>query len=112
MRTILLVYMLIPITLIAQQEMEISLDTAYQNAKKGIYWALTNIPDSKSQLQMDLIADERLYSTVKLRKEYNGIRIESRGYNGSTEVSIILFRSTEGLIKEGYLSPPGNGKDK
>jgi hypothetical protein len=112
MRTIILACILIPFTLTAQQEMEHSLDTAYQNAKKGIYWALTNIPENKSQLRTDLITGDRLYSSVKLKKEYNGIRIESRGYNGSTEVTIILFRSTEVLMKEGYLIPSGGGEEK
>ncbi len=106
MRTFLLFYVLFPFCLTAQTEMERNLDGAYQNAKKGICWALTNIPDSKSRLKSDLISDEKLYSSVSLEKEYNGIRIESRGYFDSIEVLIIIYRSNEGLIQEGYLKKP------
>jgi hypothetical protein len=92
--------------------MENNLDAAYQNAKKGIYWALTNIPESKLRLQSDLIADEILYSSVKLEKEFNGIKVESKGYSNSTEVSIIIYRSTDGLIKDGYLNKPVEKEEK
>lgn len=106
MRTFLLFCILFPFCLTAQPEMERNLDGAYQNAKKGIYWALTNIPESKSRIQSDLISDEKLYSSVRLEKEYNGVKIESKGYFNSTEVSIIIYRSNEGLIQEGYLKKP------
>ena len=89
----------------AQQGMEKNLDSAYQNAKKGVYWALANIPESKSRLQSDLIADEKLYATVKLEKEYEGIKIISTGYHNTTEISVTIYRSNEGLVKEGYIKP-------
>jgi len=38
------------------------IDYAYQNAKKGIYWALANIPEKKTKLESDLIADDKLYA--------------------------------------------------
>ncbi len=106
MRTFLLFCVLFPICLTAQPDMENDLDAAYQNAKKGIYWALTNIPESKSQLRSDLIAGEKLYSSVKLVKEYNGIKIVSKGFANSTEVIITMYRSVDGLIKDGYLKIP------
>ncbi len=103
MKSLLIFLFFIPSLLLAQQEMEKNLDAAYQNAKKGIYWALANIPESKSRLESDLIADEKLYSSVKLEKEFNGIKIESKGYYNGIEISITIYRSTDGLIKDGYI---------
>jgi hypothetical protein len=91
----------------AQQDMEKNLDAAYQNAKKGVYWALANIPVKRAGLKNDLIADEKLYSSVKLDKEFNGIKIVSKGYYNTTEVSITIYRSDDGLVKDGYLKKPG-----
>jgi len=86
MRTFLLLCILFPFVLTAQQGMEENLDIAYQNAKKGIYWALSNIPENKQRLQSDLIADEKLYASVKLIKEFNGIKIVSKGIYNTVEV--------------------------
>ncbi len=103
MKSLVLILFLVPFTLIAQQDMEKNLDTAYQNAKKGVYWALANIPEKKARIQSDLIADERLYSSVKMEKEYEGIKITSTGYFNTTEISITIYRSNDGLVKEGYI---------
>jgi hypothetical protein len=108
---ILFVVLLSPV-LFAQQDMEDNLNTAYQNAKKGVYWALGNIPEKKSRLEIDLIAEGKLYSSVKLEKEFNGIKIESTGYYNTTEVSVIVYRSNDGLIKDGYLKLPVEGDIK
>ncbi len=89
----------------AQSKMEDDISLAYQNAKKGIYWALTNIPEKKSKLDEDLIADDKLYSSVKLEKANDGIKIESTGFNSSNEVKITIYKSNETLLKEGYLKP-------
>ncbi len=105
MRALFLILFLVPFSLQAQEGMEKNLNTAYQNAKKGVYWALANIPESKSRLQSDLIADEKLYASVKLDKEYEGIKIVSTGYYNTAEISITIYRSTDGLIKEGYIKP-------
>jgi len=88
---------------LAQSKMEDDINIAFQNAKKGIYWALTNIPEKKSRLNEDLIADDKLYSTVKLDKVVDGIKIESTGYNFSNEVKITIYKSNISLLKEGYL---------
>lgn len=88
---------------LAQTKMESNLDAAYQNAKKGVYWALTNIPEKKIRLASDLVADEKLYASVKLIKEYEGIKIISKGVFNSTEVLITVYRSNDGLLKDGYL---------
>lgn len=89
--------------LFAQTKLEKDITAAYQNAKKGIYWALTNIPEKKSSLNNDLIANDRIYAQVKLSKEINGIKIESTGYNSTNEVKISIYKSNDSLIKEGYL---------
>ena len=86
----------------AQTKNEESIDTAYQNAKKGVYWALQNIPEKK-RINNDLIADDKLYASVKLEKEINGIKIESTGYYLSNSVIINIYKSYDSLVKEGYL---------
>lgn len=103
MKTVLLLSILIfSVAIFAQQKTENDIDLAYQNAKKGIYWALANIPEKKQTLDSDLIAEDKLYASVKLSKEFNGVKIESTGYYLSNEVSIIIYKSDDSLEKEGY----------
>ncbi|HSD64072.1 MAG TPA: hypothetical protein VLB50_09745 [Ignavibacteriaceae bacterium] len=83
--------------------MENNLETAYQNAKKGIYWALANIPEKKKSIASDLIDNEKLYASVRLEKEFEGIKITAKGFFNSVEVSITVYRSDDGLLKDGYL---------
>ena len=87
----------------AQTKIETDIDPAYQNAKKGIYWALANIPEKKTKLENDLIVNDKLYASIKLDKEVNGIKITSIGFNNSNEVTIKIFKSYDSLVKEGYL---------
>ncbi len=103
MKIFLFCILLLPPALIAQPEMEKNMNIAYQNAIKGIYWALSNIPEKKLRLSNDLIAEEKLYASVKLVKEFEGIKITSKGIFNSTEVSIIIYRSNDGLLKDGYI---------
>ena len=100
--TLLLIFVLSSVCF-SQEKIESDIDFAYQNAKKGIYWALTNIPEKKSKLESELIADDKLYALVKLYKEVNGIKIESTGYYNSNEVSITIYRSNDSLEEYGYL---------
>jgi hypothetical protein len=86
----------------AQSKIEDDIEAAYQNAKKGIYWVLENIPDKK-KIDNQLIADDKLYAKVKFEKVVNGAVIESTGYYLSNSVSIILYKSDDTLVKEGYL---------
>ena len=86
----------------SQTKNEESIDMAYQNAKKGIYWVLQNIPEKK-RLNSDLIADDKLYASVRFEKEINGIEIESTGYYLSYSVKINIYKSYNNLVKEGYL---------
>jgi hypothetical protein len=83
--------------------MEDDIEAAYQNAKKGIYWALSNIPEKKAKLENSLIADDKLYATIKLEKEVNGVKVEAVGYYYSNTVIIRIYKSNDSLIKEGYV---------
>lgn len=87
----------------SQSKMEGDIDVAFQNAKKGIYWALSNIPEKKAKLENSLIADDKLYATIKLEKEINGVKVEAVGYNNSNAVTIKIYRSNDSLVKEGYV---------
>ena len=86
-----------------QAKTEEDIDIVYQNAKKGIYWALENIPDKKTKLETDLIVDDKLLASIKLEKEINGIKIESIGYYQSNSVPIKIYKSYDSLVKEGHL---------
>ena len=104
MKTVFFLAILIFSSLIfAQQKTENDIDLAYQNAKKGIYWALSNIPERKSKLDNDLIADDRLYASVTLYKEVQGVKIESTGFYNTQEVKLTIYRSNDSLMAEGYL---------
>jgi hypothetical protein len=87
----------------SQEKMESDIDYAYQNAKKGIYWVLSNIPEKKSKIESDLIADDRLYATVRLDKEVNGVKIVSTGHYQTIKVTISIYRSNDTLKENGYL---------
>ena len=86
-----------------QEKLESDIDYAYQNAKKGIYWALSNIPKKKIKLDSDLIADDRLYAHVRLNKEVNGVKIVSTGHYQTNKVIISIYRSNDSLKEYGYL---------
>jgi hypothetical protein len=73
------------------------------NAKKGVYWALSNIPGKKTKIENDLIANDKLYSSVKLQKEIGGVKIESTGFSESISVTITFYKSYDNLKKEGYI---------
>lgn len=103
-----IVLFLSAINLFAQGKTEQDIDMAYQNARKGIYWALSNIPGKKATLSNDLIAEDKLYSSVKLFKEVNGVKVVSRGFYQTNEVEIVIFKSYDNLKKEGY-NVPGTG---
>jgi hypothetical protein len=98
-----LFFLLFPITVSAQQFLENELDSAFINAKKGVYWAMSQVNIEKSRIDNELISDDKKYCSVKMRKEINGVKIESRGYSNSTEVFLKIYRSNESLEKEGYL---------
>lgn len=96
----------------SQDKIESDIDYALQYAKKGIYWALANIPERKSSLNDALINEDRLYASVRLEKEINGVKIESTGYYQTLEVKITIYRSNESLKSDGYLQTTNENKEK
>ena len=93
------------INLFSQEKTEQDIDMAYQNAKKGIYWALSNIPGKKAKLENDLISEDKLYSSVKIFKEVNGVKVVSRGFYLTNDVEITIYKSYDNLKFEGYNVP-------
>lgn len=87
----------------AQNKIEDDIAPAVMNAKKGIYWALANIPGKKFKIENDLIANDKLYSSVKLQKEIGGVKIESIGFSETISVTITVYRSYDSLKKDGYI---------
>ena len=94
-------------SLSAQTKTEDDMNVAYQNAKKGIYWALENIPAKKASLDNDLIAEDKLYASVKINREINGVKVVSKGYYLTNHVEITIYKSYDILKSEGYNVPPG-----
>ncbi len=92
----------------SQEKIESDIDFAFQNAKKGIYWALSNLPKKKSKVESDLIADDRLYAHVRLDKEVNGVKIVSTGHYQTNKVIISIYRSNDSLEEYGYLKQNEN----
>ena len=96
----------------AQTKTEDDMNVAYQNAKKGIYWALENIPGKKASLDNDLIAEDKLYASVKINKEVQGVKVSSIGYYQTNQVEITIYKSYDSLKAEGYNIPSsGWGED-
>ena len=92
-------------SLSAQTKTEDDMNVAYQNSKKGIYWALENIPGKKASLDNDLIGEDKLYASVKISKEVSGVKVSSIGYNQTNMVEITIYKSYESLKAEGYNVP-------
>ena len=102
---IIIIFLLVQFSSLAQTKTDGDIDLAYQNAKKGIYWALSNIPGKKATLDNELIAEDKLYATVKLSKEVNGVKVSSKGYYQTNQVEITIYKSYESLKSEGYNVP-------
>lgn len=100
----LMVVLTVPV-LFAQAKTDEDINLAYQNAKKGIYWALSNIPGKKATLDNDLIGEDKLYASVKISKEVNGVKVNSAGYYLTNKVEITIYKSYESLKAEGYNVP-------
>jgi hypothetical protein len=87
----------------SQSKIESDIESSLVNAKKGVYWALSNLQGKKAKIEKSLIADDKLIAKVKVSKELNGIKIESTGFSLTNELSIVLYKSSESLIKDGYI---------
>jgi len=105
MRFYLLVLPFIFLTQIifSQSKIENDIESTLVNAKKGIYYALSNLQGKKTKFEKSLIADDKLIAKVKVNKELNGIKIESTGFSETNELTIVLYKSSESLIKDGYI---------
>lgn len=87
----------------AQTKIEEDIESTLVNAKKGVYWALTNLQGKKTKFEKSLIAEDKLVAKVKVSKELNGIKIESTGFSQTNELTVVLYRSADSLIKDGYI---------
>ncbi len=87
----------------SQSKIESDIESTLINAKKGVYYALSNLQGKKTKFEKLLITDDRLIAKVKVSKELNGIKIESTGFNQSNELTIVLYKSADSLIKDGYI---------
>lgn len=94
---------LFSISLSAQAKIEEDITVTLQNAKKGIYWALSNIPTKKAKVEKSIIADDKLIAKVRVFREMFGVKIESTGYYLTNELTIVLYRSSDSLLKDGYI---------
>lgn len=103
----IVLFIVIPLSLLAQSKTEDDINLAFQNAKKGIYWALENIPAKKASLDSDLIAEDKLYASVKINREVNGVKVVSKGYHLTNHVEITIYKSYDILKSEGYNVPTG-----
>ncbi|MEO8400148.1 MAG: hypothetical protein ABI550_10125 [Ignavibacteriaceae bacterium] len=110
--SIFLMFIFFTPVLFAQSKIEDDINAAYQNAKKGIYWGLSNIPEKKSKMDDDLIFEDKFYASVKLEKVIDGIKVESTGFNNSNEVKITIYKSNDNLLKEGYLKPKKDANEE
>ena len=105
MRFYLLVLPILFITqlIFSQSKIEEDIELPLVNAKKGIYWALSNLQGKKAKFEKALIAEDKLVAKVKVSKELNGIKIESTGFAGTNELTVVLYKSADSLIKDGYI---------
>jgi hypothetical protein len=87
----------------SQSKIESDIESSLVNAKKGVYYALSNLQGKKAKFEKSLIADDKLIAKIKVNKELNGIRIESTGFSQTNELTVVLYRSSESLIKDGYI---------
>lgn len=103
MKIVLLSFILFALFLSMKFDFDDDLSKAFLFSKKGIHWGLSNLSAKKSKTENKLIDNNKLISKIKVEKEVNGYRFESVGFYESTEVSIVLHRSFDELLKEGYL---------
>ncbi|MBK7230046.1 MAG: hypothetical protein IPH97_14520 [Ignavibacteriales bacterium] len=105
MRTVFIISILFLFSNISfpQEQIETNIESAVQNAKKGVYWALSNIPVKKAKIEKSIVNEDKLLARVKVAKELNGVRVESTGYYQTNEVTIVLYRSRDSLVRDGYI---------
>lgn len=82
------------------------IDCAFLNAKKGIYWGLSQCSSERKSIRSNLVDDDKLVCSVRVEKEINGVQVESSGFYGGCEVKILVHKSTDNLMREGFLKYP------
>lgn len=100
---LLAIFLLIPLTLAAQTSVDNDIEMAYKNAMKGVYYAVSNIPEKKNSISKELIDADKMIAKIKLSKEVGGVKIESTGYYKTYEVKITAQRDYQSLKKEGMI---------
>ena len=103
MKTLTFLLLIAGVIYSQNKSFEEDMEAAYSNAKKGVYFALENIPDRKSSVSKELIDNDKLVARVKISKEVQGVKIESEGIYRTYEVKISIYRSYDKLIQEGYI---------
>lgn len=100
---LIVIVSLFTLPIFSQSRIDVAIDSLLINARKGIYWGLMNIPVKKARIDKSLINNDRLIAKVRVIKELNGVKIESTGYHNTNEMTIVLYRSADSLIKDGYI---------
>lgn len=100
---LILPFLFLTLNIYSQSKTEDDIEFTLVNAKKGVYWALSNLQGKKLKFEKSLIAEDNLIAKIKVSKEINGVRIESTGYYQTDELTIILYRSRDSLLKDGYI---------
>ncbi len=100
---LILPFLFLTLNIYSQSKIEDDIEFTLVNAKKGVYWALSNLQGKKVKFEKSLIGEDNLIAKIKVSKEINGVRIESTGYYQTDELTIILYRSRDSLLKDGYI---------
>ena len=103
----LFLLIIISVCAYAQTKTDDEINNAFQNAKKGIFWALANFPEKKTRIKNDLVFEDKLYCKVKLDKKINGVKIESTGFFNSSQVTVVIYKSNDSLKEEGFIKGKG-----
>lgn len=105
---LLVIALIIPFVLNAQSKISEDLDIAYNNALKGVHFALANMPDRKNSISKELIDSNQMIAKIKLSKEIGGVSVESIGFYKTYEVKITVQKDYESMKKEGLIDriPP------
>ncbi|MDA3860759.1 MAG: hypothetical protein PF445_05995 [Melioribacteraceae bacterium] len=101
-------FILFPLLLFGQtvnqkSDFKEKVDSAYMNAMKGVYYALENIPERKGSTSKDLIAENELIASVKVKKEVGGVVVKSSGFYNTYKVTVEVYRDYKTLKNEGII---------
>jgi hypothetical protein len=86
-----------------QEQFRLSIDSAYTNSLRGIFYALENIPERKNSISKDLIRKNRLTARIKISKEIGGVFVQSTGFFDTYKVTTEIYRDYKSLKTEGLI---------